>query len=105
MLDIKFVRDNPEIVKQAIIDKNVDLDLDELLDLDQKRRSLLSEVETLQATKNQVSKELPKLQGEERDAKILEMKEVDLRQTELIKILREIEVQYSELLLLVPNVP
>src|SRR6185436_13852614 len=102
MLDIKFIRDNPEVVKKAILDKNIDLDLDALLELDQKRRSLLSEVETLQATKNQVSKELPKLKDAEREAKILEMKEVDARQTELQKILRDIEKQYQEILLLVP---
>jgi|GEM_PF-2224 len=105
MLDIKFIRDNPEVVKKAIVDKNIDLDLDSLLELDQKRRSLLSEVETFQATKNQFSQEVQKLTGGDRDARILEMKEIDSRQTELQGILREIGKQYQELLLRVPNIP
>jgi hydroxymethylbilane synthase len=72
MLDIKFIRDNPEIVKKAIIDKRINLNLDDLLDLDTRRRSLLAETETLQATKNSVSKEILKLNDEQKRVKILE---------------------------------
>lgn len=78
MLDIKFIRENPEVVKKTIADKRVDLDLDQLLELDQRRRALLNETETLQATKNAVSKEIPKLSGTEKETKILEMKEVEI---------------------------
>ena len=49
MLDIKFVRENADIVKKAIVDKRINLDLDNLLEKDQQRRSLLTETETLQA--------------------------------------------------------
>ncbi len=105
MLDIKYIRENPEIVKKAITDKRVDVDLDNLLELDQRRRSLLNETETLQATKNAVSKDIPKLQGADKDAKILEMKEVDTRQSELKQLLREVEKEYDQLMLLVPNIP
>ncbi len=105
MLDIKFIRENPEVVKKAITDKRVDLDLDQLLEIDQRRRTLLSETETLQATKNAVSKEIPKLSGAEKETRILEMKEVDLRQSELKAILREVEKEYEQLLLLTPNIP
>jgi seryl-tRNA synthetase len=105
MLDIKFIRENPEVVKKTIADKRVDLDLDQLLELDQRRRALLNETETLQATKNAVSKEIPKLSGTEKETKILEMKEVDSRQSELKTILRDVEQQYQALLLLTPNIP
>ncbi len=105
MLDIKFIRDNAEAVKKAITDKRVDINLDDLLDIDEKRRDLLTEVESLQATKNQVSKELPNLQGAEREAKILEMKEVDTKQTSLATELREVQLQYEDLMLRVPNIP
>lgn len=105
MLDIKFIRENAELVKKAIIDKRINLDLDTLLDLDQQRRSLLAKTESLQATKNAVSKEIPKLPPEEKKAKILEMKEVDATFTELAPKLKAIESEYENLMLLVPNIP
>lgn len=105
MLDIKFIRENADKVRKAIADKRTDINLDDLLDLDQKRRDLLTEVESLQATKNQVSKEIPALQGSEREAKIMEMKEVDTRQTALSDELREVQAKYDDLMLRVPNIP
>ena len=105
MLDIKFIRENPDKVKKAIADKGVDLDLDKLLELDERRRALLAETETLQATKNQVSKEIPKLSEEEKKVKLLEMKEVDSRHSELKEQLKVVEVEYEKLMWLVPNIP
>ena len=105
MLDIKFIRDNQDKVKKAITDKRINLDLEELLDLDQKRRDLLTELEGLQAVKNQASKEIPKLAEAEKKAKLLEMKEVDSRVSELKKQVEEIVGQYNNLMYLVPNIP
>ncbi len=105
MLDIKFIRENPDVVKKAIVDKRVDLNLDQLLDLDQKRRSLLTELESLQATKNSVSKEIPKLKDPERAAKLLEMKEVDSRTQNLKERLKQILAEYENLIYMVPNIP
>lgn len=105
MLDIKFIRDNAEKLKKTIQDKRVNLDLDELLDMDLKRRDLLTEMESLQATKNQVSKEIPKLSEEEKKVKFLEMKEVD-QKTDALKIeLKPILEKYEQLMYLVPNIP
>jgi seryl-tRNA synthetase len=61
MLDIKFIRENPEVVKKTVTDKRLMIDIDHLLELDSRRRQLISEIETLQATKNSVSKEIPNL--------------------------------------------
>ncbi len=105
MLDIKFIRDNIDAVKKAATDKHADINLDELLDVDEQRRDLLTEVESLQATKNLVSKEIPSLKDSEREAKILEMKEVDSRQTELQEKLKEVQKQFERLMLQVPNIP
>lgn len=105
MLDIKFIRDNVDKVKQAIADKRVDLDLDRLLDLDAQRRTVLAEVENLQSTKNAFNKELPTLAEDEKKAKILEMQELDSRQTGLKEQLRAIEAEFNELMLYVPNIP
>src|SRR5438128_2416114 len=102
MLDIKFIRDHPDKVKKAIADKGMVLNLDELLEVDQRRRVLLAETETLQATKKAVSLEMPSLPEAERKVKILEMQEVDSRQTELEQQLKQVEAQYDQLMLLVP---
>lgn len=105
MLDIKFIRDNADKVKKAIADKRINLDLDQLLDYDQKRRTLLTEMEGLQAAKNQASKEIPKLKPEEKKVKLLEMKEVDEQTDTLKKQLREVVQEYERLMYLVPNIP
>jgi seryl-tRNA synthetase len=105
MLDIKYIRDNEEKVRKAIVDKRMTINLDELLQLDARRRELLAETESLQATKNSFSKEIAKLSPDERKVKILEMQEIDTRQTEAKQQLRDVEHQYENLLLLVPNVP
>lgn len=105
MLDIKFIRDNTDKLKKAIVDKRIDLDLDVLMDLDDQRRTLITETESLQATKNAVSKELPKLSPEEKNAKILEMREVDTQYTELAAKLKTVEKDYYQLMLMVPNIP
>jgi seryl-tRNA synthetase len=105
MLDIKFIRDNAEKVKKAITDKGVNLDLDQLLELDARRRALLAETETLRATKNAVSKEMPQLKEAERKVKILEMQEVDSKQAELETHLKQVDSEYDALMLVVPNIP
>ncbi|HVY68010.1 MAG TPA: serine--tRNA ligase [Patescibacteria group bacterium] len=105
MLDMKFIRDNADKVREAIKNKRIDLDLDQLLDLDAKRRDLLTELEGLQAAKNQASKEIPKLAGEEKQAKLLEMKEVDARASELKKQAEQILPDYERLMYMVPNIP
>src|SRR5689334_17421844 len=99
MLDIKFIRDNADIVKKAIADKRVDLDLDALLDLDVQRRDLLTETETFKATKNAFSKEMASLSEEDKKAKLLEMQEMDARHTEIKEKLRGVEDEYNKLML------
>jgi seryl-tRNA synthetase len=105
MLDIKFIRDNIDKVKEAIKNKRISLNLEELLELDSQRRTLMTEVESLSATKNAVSKEIPKLATEEKKVKLLQMKEVDLKADEFKQKLNEVEIRYELLMALVPNIP
>ncbi len=105
MLDIKFIRENQAQIKKAIKDKNIALNLDELLDADVKRRDLLTELEGLKALKNQVSKEFPKLSAEEKQVKLLEMKEVDQKIEALKASVDSAIAQYQNLMYLVPNIP
>ncbi|MDR3642920.1 MAG: serine--tRNA ligase [Candidatus Doudnabacteria bacterium] len=105
MLDIKFIRDNADKVKKAIADKRIDLNLDMLLDADAKRRDLLTQLESLQAVKNQASKEIPKLQDAEKKAKLLEMKEVSEKSDALKSELGSFVETFERLMALVPNIP
>src|SRR5581483_1146831 len=105
MLDIKFVREHADQVKQAVQNKRINLDVDHLLDIDEQRRDLMTEFESLQATKNQFSKEIGKLSESEKKAKLLEMKEVDARTDELKEKLQQVAVEYEQLMYLVPNIP
>ena len=105
MLDIKFIRDNADKIKKAITDKRVNLNLDELLDLDTKRRNLLTEMEGLQATKNKVSKEIPKLSEEEKKIRFAEMKEVDVKTDALKEQIKIVQADYDRLMYMVPNIP
>ena len=105
MLDIKFIRDNADKVKEAIKNKRIDLDLDQLLDLDAQRRDVITQLEGLQASKNAFSKEIVTLSEEEKKTKLLEMKEVDNRSSEMKKKVEEIMTEYEQLMYLVPNIP
>ena len=60
MLDIKSIRENPEIVKNACKNKNISVDVDKFLELDKKARGLQQEIEVLRAEKNKLTKNKPK---------------------------------------------
>ena len=84
MLDIKFIRENPEIVKQGIINKNEKDTIDEILGADREKRQLLTKTEELKARRNKVSQEVGRLKkaGENADTIVAEMKQVseDIKQ-------------------------
>ncbi len=105
MLDIKFIRENADKLKETVKNKRINLDIDRLLELDSKRRDLKTELEGLQATKNQASKEIPKLPDDQKKVKLLEMKEVDSKASEVKLALSQVEPEFNELMYLVPNIP
>lgn len=106
MLDIKFIRENKEIVKEGAKKKHIEVDIDKLLEVDEKRLSLLSQVESLRGEQNKVSVSMGgTLTDVERKQLIEEMRLVkdDLKQKE--DELREIMIEWQKLMLEVPNVP
>ena len=107
MHDIKFIRENPEIVKKGIASKNEKDRVDEILSLDEKRRKIISKVEELKAEKNKVSSKIPQMKkaGEDTTQIFAEMKKVSQKITELDSQLRETEKEFNDLLLFVPNLP
>ena len=107
MLDLKYVRENPEVVKEAIKRKHETDRIDEILDLDGKRRELLQKSEAIKSERNRIAEEVAKLkrQGQDASALISEGKEKgDLIKT-LEDELREVEQKLDELVLYVPNIP
>jgi seryl-tRNA synthetase len=105
MLDIKFIRENAQAVKQGAANKNVQIDVDQLLDVDAHRRDILTEMETLQGTKNNLSKEIPTSEGEVKQSKLLEIKEIDSKISSLKPELEELEKEFRQLMLSIPNMP
>ncbi len=107
MLDIKFIRENPDLVKQALIDRNLKIDLDNFLKLDDSRRKVLSELGDLRSQKNKANDEIAVLLKEKRDAKpkIESMKVISQNIGVLEKELKTFEEELDRLILTIPNIP
>jgi seryl-tRNA synthetase len=107
MLDLKFIRENPELVKQGIRNKNERDTVDDVLKLDEERRSLITQTEELKAKRNQVSSKIPQLKkaGEDVTEVLAEMKKVSDQITELDAKLKIIEEKIEQYLLFIPNMP
>jgi len=106
MIDLAFIRENPEAVKQAMADLNSSAPIDEILELDGRRRAMLNEVESLRAERNRVSKLIPKIKDkDEREQHITAMRQVGDRIKELEEELQPVQQRLNEALLEVPNMP
>ncbi len=109
MLDIKTIRNNPDMVKQAVRNRNGNLDavIDELLSIDAERLKLTSQVESLRAEQNAASKQIPMLkkQGQSTDELMARMKEISEKIKEDGKLQAELEAKQRELILCIPNIP
>ncbi|MFO8192946.1 MAG: serine--tRNA ligase [Bacillota bacterium] len=107
MLDLKFVRENPETIRQAMEMKNEIGDLDGVLALDSERRDLLKEAEELKQLRNRVSKEIGQAGADSEAAqkKKEEMKEVAAKIKTLDEQLRQVDSNMELLLLGLPNIP
>ncbi len=107
MLDIKFIRENLETVRQGAGAKGMIIDLASIISLDEQRRKLIQEGEALKAKRNDVSAQIGKLKkgGGDASTAIAEMESVKNRIQTIDGALREIEIRLNDLLLTVPNVP
>lgn len=107
MLDINLIRENPDIVRKALRDRQSDAaPVDEILVLDSKRRGLLVEVETLKAEKNAVSKEIGQMKDpQQRQSKVEAMRTVGDKISEMDKQVSAIEERLHSLTAILPNIP
>ena len=107
MLDLKFVRNNPEIIKEALAKRGNKASLDEFLELDEQRRENLVVVEQLKNRRNTVSQEVGRLkkEGKPADEIVLEMRQVSQEIKDIDDQIRVIEEQLQSILLNIPNIP
>ncbi len=105
MLDAKLVREQPEIVRAMLAKRMVDYPFERLLDVDKKRRALITEAQELKRKKNAVSEEIAarKRRGEDASSAIAEMKHVSDRIGSLDKEADSAEAEFRELMLMLPN--
>ncbi|MCK6596104.1 MAG: serine--tRNA ligase [Bacteriovoracaceae bacterium] len=105
MLDIKFIRENSDVVKKACSLKNINLNLDEILRLDKEIVQLRQEEQAHLTSKNALTAKIPKASAEERPSLIQESKALD----EKVKIIKpqieKIEKELTDLMYLVPQIP
>ncbi|HPU57957.1 MAG TPA: serine--tRNA ligase, partial [Candidatus Avimonas sp.] len=109
MLDIKLIRTNPDMVKQAMKNRNKDFDavIDRVVEIDAERRDITAQVESLKAEQNAASKEIPRIKKEGGDIQAImaRMKEVSEKVKELDAKLSVLEQEQKDILLTIPNIP
>ena len=107
MLDINIIREQPEVVRQALANRKMEVaPVEQVLELDRQRRLTLQETESLKAQRNLVSKEISKAKDPtERQEKIAAMREVGERISQLDEALRNIEGKLNAILAGIPNLP
>ena len=104
---MKFVRENPELVMDAMRKRNANVNLDEFLELEKKRRELTMQVEALKSQRNAASQEIGKMKkaGENADAQMAEVRALGDKIAEDDKELKDIEARLKEILMTIPNMP
>lgn len=107
MLDIKFIRKNAEKVKQAIRLKNDQADVDQLLQLDEKKRLIMAEVEQLKHQRNTVSEQIARMKKENQDTSsvIDEMRRVAEKIKQMDDEIKSLDEQIYDIQIRIPNIP
>ena len=109
MLDIKYIKENPDDVVKRLAMKGKDAkeDIDRIIELDAKRRSMIAETEALKSEQNKVSKQIPALKKAGQDVAPIfaQMKELSDRAKDIDAALKDVEIEYTNLMLGLPNLP
>jgi len=107
MLDIKFIQENQDLVKKSLKDRNLKLDLESLIKIDDSRRKTLVELEDLRAERNKANDEISALLKGKKDAKqkISSMKSISEKIDKLEEKLKASNEELNKMLLMIPNIP
>lgn len=104
MLDIKFIRENVDRVKSAVNNKNKNIDIDKLLELDERRREIMTRLDEARAEQNKASAEIAKASGVDREEMIKSVAELKERVKALEEELAPVAEEFAGLLYQVPNI-
>jgi len=106
MLDISFIRDNQELIKEAARKKHIEFDVSELVSIDDERRKIQRELDDMRAEHNKISDEVGRSREEHVRRELIEKsKEAKDKLTEKENELKEIMKKWQELMIAVPNIP
>jgi len=107
MLDLKLIRGETDRVKKALARRKEIVDIDAIIEIDDKRRALLVEAEALKAKQNEVTKQIPVMKKEGKDTTevFAQMKEISEKIKELDSKTREVEDELNRMMLTIPNIP
>ena len=107
MLDIKFIRANPDIIKASLVNRKARIDIDKLIALDVDKRQLLQEVESLKNKRNEASKEIGELikQGKSAGPKKADVKAISQKIAEIDDKVEGLSLKIAELACSIPNIP
>lgn len=105
MLDIKFIRENKKLILQAAKLKRIDLDIERLLEVDDRRKSLLNRIDEKRAEQKVASNAIVKSSSEERESILEKMKKLKFELEKEEDELKEVLKEWQALMLEVPNVP
>lgn len=107
MLDIKILRTEPDRIREALKNRNNDLDITPAIEMDAQRREILAEVEQMKAKQNEITKQIPAMKkaGESTDQIFAEMKELSGEIKELDAKVSKIDEDLRMFMLKIPNIP
>lgn len=105
MLDIKYIRQNSDLVKKAAKDKLINIDIDRLLELDENMRSINQDLDALKEERNKLSSSIPTLSDAKKKNTIEHVKELKEKIATLEEKLQPIKTEFTDLMYQVPSVP
>ncbi len=107
MIDIKILREEPELIRKAIRDRGEDISLDEILELDKKRRALITELQRLRQKRNELSEKVGQLKREGKDTSDLmdRAREIGAQIKEKEKLSKKVDEQFRRKMQWLPNIP
>ena len=105
MLDIKFIRENAELIQEGAQKKRIDFDVKKLIEVDDKRKIIGQNLEEKRARQNKVSEEIVKANSEEKQKLIAEMQPLKNEMQRLEEELKEVMSEWQKLMVRVPNIP
>jgi seryl-tRNA synthetase len=106
MLDIKFIRENPDLIKEAVRKKHLSFDVDALLALEEKRKQALTIFENIRSEQNTLSDEIPKTTDQNKKMELIEsLKPIKESVQKAEESLRAVTKEWQSMMLQVPNVP